>query len=80
MKCQNNRGECPNTAAFVRDIPNLGESLCFCVDCVNKEIMHYGQDFGWYALTPEREEQEAASEEMLEIWKKEMAGRSFFKK
>lgn len=42
--------------------------------------MHYGQDFGWYALTPEREEQEVASEEMLEIWKKEIAGRSFFKK
>jgi len=79
MKCQNNRGNCPNTAAFVRDIPNLGESLCFCVDCVNKEIMHYNQDFGWYALTPDREKLEVAGEELLEIWKSKMSG-SFWKK
>ncbi len=79
MKCQGHKGECPNTAAFVRDIPNLGESLCFCINCVNREIIHYDQDFGWYPLTPEREEQETTSEEMLEIWKSKMSG-SFWKK
>jgi hypothetical protein len=80
MKCQGKRSGCPNVASHVRDIPNLGESLCFCVDCVNQEIMHYGKDFGWYHLTLEREEQETVSEEMLETWKVSMQGIDFFRK
>ncbi len=58
-----------NVASYVRDIPNLGESLCFCVDCVNREIMHYQQDFGWRLLNPEREQIEEAGEQLVEIWK-----------
>lgn len=80
MRCQANSRACQKEAAFVRDIPNLGESLCFCVECVNREIVHHQKDFGWYVLTLEREKQEREAEENFEVWKRRMRAIPLFNK
>lgn len=60
MNCQHR--SCSSRATKVRDVPTLGESLCFCDEHVNEEIQKYNEDFGWYDLAPEREVEEIEAE------------------
>ena len=76
MKCQAAKKECLNEATKVREFPCVGESYLCCDACVAAEIAHYGKDFGWYALTPERALEEERYEEMtkknMEAYRKAM--------
>lgn len=78
MRCH--KRECTNEATHVRDIPTIGEALCFCKDCVANEIVEYKEDFGWKVMTPERLKEEENYEEttLAEVRARRMALSNFW--